>query len=92
MVLQVFEVLHANLPPTLSKSQVSSVRKQLKMHITTLFKIPRYKFLLVFLSFSFLSLNALQACAQFLSLLNLPIRIKLMVSETKYWATAGQNN
>ncbi|XP_063678160.1 symplekin-like [Bolinopsis microptera] len=39
-VVQVFESLHANLPPTLSKSQVSSVRKQLKLHATNLFKIP----------------------------------------------------
>ncbi|XP_072163939.1 symplekin-like [Diadema setosum] len=32
-VIQAFENLHVNLPPTLSKSQVSSVRKTLKMQL-----------------------------------------------------------
>ncbi|XP_054712410.1 symplekin-like [Uloborus diversus] len=39
-VLQAFESLHANLPPTLSQSQVSSVRKNLKLHLFTLVKHP----------------------------------------------------
>ncbi|GFU50123.1 symplekin [Nephila pilipes] len=39
-VLQAFESLHANLPPTLSQSQVSSVRKSLKLQLFTLTKHP----------------------------------------------------
>eukprot|EP00794_Sanderia_malayensis_P020260 gene20260-22245_t len=39
-VVQAFESLHANLPPTLSKSQVSSVRKNLKMQLFALLKQP----------------------------------------------------
>ncbi|KFM76189.1 Symplekin, partial [Stegodyphus mimosarum] len=39
-VLQAFESLHANLPPTLSQSQVSSVRKNLKLQLWTLVKHP----------------------------------------------------
>jgi len=39
-VIQAFESLHANLPPNLSKSQVSSVRKNLKMQLFTLLKLP----------------------------------------------------
>lgn len=39
-VLQAFESLHANLPPTLTQSQVSSVRKNLKLHLFTLVKHP----------------------------------------------------
>jgi len=39
-VIKAFESLHANLPPTLSKSQVSSVRKNLKMQLFLLLKLP----------------------------------------------------
>jgi len=39
-VIQAFESLHANLPPNLSKSQVNSVRKNLKMQLFTLLKLP----------------------------------------------------
>ncbi|XP_074640461.1 symplekin-like [Tubulanus polymorphus] len=39
-VIQGFESLHANLPPTLAKSQVSSVRKNLKMQLLLLLKHP----------------------------------------------------
>lgn len=39
-VIQALEALHANLPPTLAKSQVSSVRKHLKMQLLTLLKHP----------------------------------------------------
>ncbi|GBM09018.1 Symplekin [Araneus ventricosus] len=39
-VLQAFESLHANLPPTLSQSQVSSVRKSLKLQLFILVKHP----------------------------------------------------
>lgn len=39
-VIQAFESLHANLPPTLSKSQVSSVRKNLKMQMLSLLRLP----------------------------------------------------
>ncbi|KAG8197327.1 hypothetical protein JTE90_013454 [Oedothorax gibbosus] len=39
-VLQAFECLHANLPPTLSQSQVTSVRKILKLQIFQLVKHP----------------------------------------------------
>lgn len=39
-VLQAFECLHANLPPTLSQSQVSSVRKNLKLYLFQLVKHP----------------------------------------------------
>ncbi|XP_060559831.1 symplekin-like isoform X2 [Ruditapes philippinarum] len=37
-VVQAFETLHVNLPPTLAKSQVSSVRKNLKMQMLSLLK------------------------------------------------------
>jgi len=37
-VITTLEMLHANLPPTLAKSQVSSVRKQLKNQLLTLLK------------------------------------------------------
>ncbi|KAK3581424.1 hypothetical protein CHS0354_016286 [Potamilus streckersoni] len=37
-VVQAFEGLHVNLPPTLAKSQVSSVRKNLKMQMLALLK------------------------------------------------------
>lgn len=39
-VVQAFESLHVNLPPTLSKSQVSSVRKNLKMQMLSLLRLP----------------------------------------------------
>jgi len=39
-VIQALESLHANLPPTLAKSQVSSVRKQLKIQLQILLKHP----------------------------------------------------
>ncbi|XP_022085906.1 symplekin-like [Acanthaster planci] len=39
-VIQAFETLHVNLPPTLAKSQVSSVRKHLKMQLLNLLKHP----------------------------------------------------
>ncbi|XP_065064870.1 symplekin-like [Rhopilema esculentum] len=39
-VVQAFESLHANLPTTLAKSQVSSVRKNLKMQLFALLKQP----------------------------------------------------
>lgn len=39
-VVQAFEALHANLPPNLSKSQVSSVRKNLKMQLFSLIRLP----------------------------------------------------
>ncbi|KAH9492706.1 hypothetical protein Btru_024229 [Bulinus truncatus] len=39
-VVQSFEALHVNLPPTLAKSQVSSVRKNLKTLMMTLLKHP----------------------------------------------------
>ncbi|CAG0886922.1 unnamed protein product, partial [Darwinula stevensoni] len=39
-VVAALETLHANLPPTLGKSQVSSVRKMLKMHLLNLLKHP----------------------------------------------------
>ncbi|XP_071079022.1 symplekin-like isoform X1 [Haliotis cracherodii] len=39
-VVQAFEALHVNLPPTLAKSQVASVRKNLKMHMMSLLKHP----------------------------------------------------
>ncbi|XP_015791408.1 symplekin [Tetranychus urticae] len=39
-VIQALESLHANLPPTLAKSQVTSVRKQLKVQLTLLLKHP----------------------------------------------------
>lgn len=39
-VVQAYETLHANLPPTLAKSQVSSVRKNLKMHLVAVLKHP----------------------------------------------------
>ncbi|XP_061172101.1 symplekin-like isoform X1 [Saccostrea echinata] len=37
-VVQSFETLQVNLPPTLAKSQVSSVRKNMKMHMLSLLK------------------------------------------------------
>lgn len=37
-VIQAYETLHANLPPTLAKSQVSSVRKNLKLHLLSVLK------------------------------------------------------
>lgn len=39
-VAQAYETLHANLPPTLAKSQVSSVRKNLKLHLVSVLKHP----------------------------------------------------
>ncbi|KAF4519099.1 hypothetical protein B566_EDAN010521 [Ephemera danica] len=39
-VITAMEALHTNLPPTLSKSQVSSVRKHLKLQLLTLLKHP----------------------------------------------------
>ncbi|XP_015906087.3 symplekin isoform X2 [Parasteatoda tepidariorum] len=39
-VLEAFELLHANLPPTLGQSQVSSVRKNLKLELFQLVKHP----------------------------------------------------
>ncbi|XP_028968419.1 symplekin [Galendromus occidentalis] len=39
-VINALEALHANLPPTLSKSQVSSVRKHLKLQLFLLCKHP----------------------------------------------------
>ncbi|EDO33007.1 predicted protein, partial [Nematostella vectensis] len=39
-VVQTFESLHANLPTSLSKSQVSSVRKNLKLHLMSLLRHP----------------------------------------------------
>ena len=39
-VITALEMLHANLPPTLAKSQVSSVRKHLKNQLLTLLKHP----------------------------------------------------
>uniref|UniRef100_A0A3Q0RHS1 Symplekin scaffold protein n=1 Tax=Amphilophus citrinellus TaxID=61819 RepID=A0A3Q0RHS1_AMPCI len=39
-VVQSYETLHANLPPTLAKSQVSSVRKNLKLHLVAVLKHP----------------------------------------------------
>lgn len=39
-VVQSYETLHANLPPTLAKSQVSSVRKNLKLHLVAVLRHP----------------------------------------------------
>ena len=39
-VITALEALHVNLPPTLSESQVSSVRKQLKVQLLILLKHP----------------------------------------------------
>ena len=39
-VISALESLHANLPPTLSKSQVNSVRKHMKMQLLNLLKQP----------------------------------------------------
>ncbi|XP_068106179.1 symplekin [Hyperolius riggenbachi] len=39
-VVQAYETLHANLPPTLAKSQVSSVRKNLKLQLLSVLKHP----------------------------------------------------
>ncbi|XP_039293523.1 symplekin [Nilaparvata lugens] len=40
-VVAALETLHMNLPPTLSKSQVSSVRKHLKLQLLNLLKHPK---------------------------------------------------
>lgn len=39
-VVEALKALNANLPPTLTSSQVSSVRKNLKMQFTNLLKLP----------------------------------------------------
>lgn len=39
-VVTAMEMLHANLPPTLSKSQVNSVRKHLKLQLLAILKHP----------------------------------------------------
>ncbi|XP_072300068.1 symplekin-like [Eucyclogobius newberryi] len=39
-VVQAFEKLHANLPPTLAESQVISVRKNMKIHLVTVLNHP----------------------------------------------------
>uniref|UniRef100_T1JDS4 F-box domain-containing protein n=1 Tax=Strigamia maritima TaxID=126957 RepID=T1JDS4_STRMM len=39
-VIQTLEALQVNLPPTLAKSQVSSVRKHLKVQLLSLIKVP----------------------------------------------------
>ncbi|MBN3313005.1 SYMPK protein, partial [Atractosteus spatula] len=39
-VIQAYETLHANLPPTLARSQVSSVRKNLKLHLLSVLRHP----------------------------------------------------
>ncbi|XP_018431514.1 PREDICTED: symplekin-like, partial [Nanorana parkeri] len=39
-VVQAYETLHANLPPTLAKSQVSSVRKNLKLQLLSVLRHP----------------------------------------------------
>ncbi|NXE99923.1 SYMPK protein, partial [Menura novaehollandiae] len=39
-VIQAYETLHTNLPPTLAKSQVSSVRKNLKLHLLSVLRHP----------------------------------------------------
>uniref|UniRef100_A0A8C6GBD4 Symplekin n=1 Tax=Mus spicilegus TaxID=10103 RepID=A0A8C6GBD4_MUSSI len=39
-VIQVYETLHANLPPTLAKTQVRSVRKNLKLYLLSVLKHP----------------------------------------------------
>ncbi|XP_072031485.1 LOW QUALITY PROTEIN: symplekin-like [Amphiura filiformis] len=39
-VITAFETLHVNLPPTLAKSQVSSVRKSLKLQLFSLLRLP----------------------------------------------------
>ncbi|CAD5113531.1 DgyrCDS2693 [Dimorphilus gyrociliatus] len=39
-VVKAFEALHVNLPPTLAKSQVSSVRKDLKIQLLSLLRHP----------------------------------------------------
>ncbi|XP_071961941.1 symplekin-like isoform X2 [Antedon mediterranea] len=39
-VIEGLEALHANLPPTLAKSQVSSVRKNLKLHLMSILRHP----------------------------------------------------
>ncbi|GAB6020191.1 hypothetical protein CHUAL_014111 [Chamberlinius hualienensis] len=39
-VIEAFEALHGNMPPTLAKSQVSSVRKHLKLQLLSLVKLP----------------------------------------------------
>ncbi|XP_046643772.1 symplekin-like [Daphnia pulicaria] len=39
-IVTAMEMLHANLPPTLSKSQVNSVRKHLKLQLLTILKHP----------------------------------------------------
>ncbi|XP_047473127.1 symplekin-like isoform X1 [Penaeus chinensis] len=40
MIINALEILHANLPPTLTKSQVNSVRKHLKIQMLNLLKHP----------------------------------------------------
>ena len=44
-VITALEMLHANLPPTLAKSQVSSVRKHLKNQLLALLKTGQDQFL-----------------------------------------------
>jgi symplekin len=39
-IVTAMEMLHANLPPTLSKSQVNSVRKHLKLQLLAILKHP----------------------------------------------------
>lgn len=39
-IVVAMELLHSNLPPTLSKSQVNSVRKHLKLQLLTILKHP----------------------------------------------------
>lgn len=39
-IINALEILHANLPPTLTKSQVNSVRKHLKIQMLNLLKHP----------------------------------------------------
>ncbi|XP_042217940.1 symplekin-like [Homarus americanus] len=39
-IINALEILHANLPPTLTKSQVNSVRKHLKIQLLNLLKHP----------------------------------------------------
>ncbi|CAI4225034.1 unnamed protein product [Auanema sp. JU1783] len=39
-VIEALEGLHANLPPTLGTSQVKSVRKELKLHILRILRLP----------------------------------------------------
>lgn len=39
-VVDAIDVLQVNLPPTLGTSQVKAVRKELKMHLIRLMKLP----------------------------------------------------